>query len=264
MKMYRYILALILLASVFEAKAYFLEGIIIGGGITTSKILGDNPATKPILPTDSTAEQISGGSFNAIAPGFEVKALVPIDEKKLHNIPIGIILTNYSSGERIPISAYTVINLWHSVTNLAFYTGYEYSYLNLKDFIDLHSNPERPASIDRIPDVFFFVGADVRANLFLNGKYTFKEKYILFPENNEQVVKSTKPDAFRLGAYFRTGVRGKLADKLSVNIAASAGVVNLVGKDDERGELLTPFTLFESKEGTLYTFNLSILLQYSF
>ncbi len=223
------------------------RGFAIGGGISTVKLLGENPAKLPIIQTDTTKEGIYGGSFQAVAPGLELRGTMYFGEDEFLRIPVGLSWTSYSSGERFPISALMTVNYWHSVQNLALRTGaqlvlYKLDWANAK----------------------LYSGLDLDLNYIFNGEITYKERYIEFPQRNLKIVRKTKDNTFRLGSNLRLGVEGDLIKKWQVNTSVAVGAMNLIGRDKKRGELLTPFTFFEETEQMLYTFNVSVMVQYKF
>lgn len=239
----------IMFAFTGTSSAQLIYKYKLGAGISTMKILGDNPATKPILELNvrDTNKIVFGGSFNATAPGLAIKLTLEPTEDGDHRIPIDLDWTIYASGERIPISAFWVINYWHSVQNVSFGTGYQYAFYKL---------PWAKAKL--------YAGVDVRSNFLFNSELTYKDKWKNLPEKDTSYVINRKSNAVRLGGFARLGLEGDLLKNWSINTSIALGTMNLIGRDNDRRELLTPLTTFETKEQFVNLFNLSLMLQYTF
>jgi len=234
-------------AKIYGNDLFQYKGFALAGGISTVKLLGDNPAKLPIIQTDTTKEGIYGGSFQAVAPGLELRGTFYFGKNSELRVPIGVRWTSYSSGERFPISALMTVNYWHSVQNLAFRTGYQLVLVEL-DWANAN----------------IYGGIDLDLNYIFNGEITYKERYLEFPQRNIEITRKTKDNALRFGSNLRLGVEGDLIKNWQINSSIAAGAVNIIGRDSKRGELLTPFTFFEEKEQILFTFNVSVMVQYKF
>jgi hypothetical protein len=62
----------------------------------------------------------------------------------------------------------------------------------------------------------------------------------------------------------RVGVEGMLFDPIQLNASVGLSCMNLIGRDDTRRELLTPFKWLEVKESYVWNLNFSLLFQYTF
>lgn len=251
---FAFVVLLIMAATSLEAK--LIERYKIGFGLSTMKIMGNNPATDNLIeqkivknPTTQEPDTVIsyGGSLNAIQPGLSLRmTLEPTDDGR-HRIPVEIDWTHYSSGERIPVSAYLIINYWHSVHNVSFGTGYHYVFYNLK-----------------WARARLYGGIDLKASMFFGSELLYRDRWVNMPSLDTSYVINSKENAFRLGGFARLGVEGDLLNNWSVNSSIAFGSPNLLLRDNKRGELLTPLQYLETKEQIVSLFNVSLMVQYKF
>lgn len=242
---------LIILVSAFimlstsEAYSQF-SNITVSGGLTTLRILGDNANTAPILQRDTSKKQIIGGSFNGTNPGFGLKANFGLDKGGKFNIPLGFEYIFFWTAQRIPISRKTTAYLKHTADMPVVTLGFDYKFYRLP-----------------FANVKLYAGAEFRGSFIMQGDYN---RQIEYAEFDSIVVydNKTKNSTFRGGLGFKLGLDGQVIDKFWLNLNFSWTYLNMIGKDDSRGELLTPTKLFESKESEVVTFNFQFLLQYRF
>ncbi len=245
MKKIAFIVIYCLFVLISTSEAQIIDRIKVGAGLSTMTILGDSPATKPFVSRDSLAG--IGGSFNAAMPGFALKLILESDKYKNFRIPIDMDWTFFTSGERYPVSSNLVINYWHSVQNIGLGTGLYYSFFDLT-----WANAK------------LYAGIDIKANFINNAEFSRKEKYFLAPERDTTIVIFRKKSAVRLGGFLRIGLEGELVKKWSINTSVALGSMNLIGRDDARGYLLTPLPYSETKEEFVNLLNFSMMLQYRF
>lgn len=225
------------------ASALDFEGWTIAGGLATTRLFGENRATEPLAPYDSTGEVYSGGSFNSVQPGIDIKATLNFTNG--FKIPVGVQLDFYDARERHPISPLLVTYLRNNLNILSFYSGVYYNFYSLK-----WANAK------------IYGGALIRGNYIFNPDLEKELEYAIAPELNKTYHLKTKDNAFRLGGDLKLGVEGDIKNNFGIDINAGLGVLNLIGSDDERRELLTPFTDYETKENKVYTFSFNIMLKY--
>ena len=72
-----------------------------------------------------------------------------------------------------------------------------------------------------------------------------------------------KDDAMRIGALLKLGVEGRLRDNFYINAGGAIGFMNIIGKNNNRGELLTPIAMFETQESNILSLQVFILIQYN-
>jgi hypothetical protein len=250
------LITIIIVISSASANAQLFKEYFFGMGIITSSILGDNPARKPIVNPTSDGTQVFGGSYNLNQSGIDMRLTLPINEK--FDIPISLDYLFYTAKELNPISfpevqgadTITVLELNKFHNKLNFFgvsAGLHYKF----------------AHID-IANAYFYTGLELKMNYIHSYSFTHEIENLTFPNRSREVEQEPKENALRFGALYRLGVYGRLHKNWDVNISGSLNVVNLFTKDNSRGELLTPTSLFVNKESTLYTANLSFLIQYRF
>lgn len=242
-------IALIALLSliVLPLKADFIKRYSIAGGISTISIVNDNPATRRIIETDTTKPTLYGGNFGQIAPGFAIKSILELDYEGNLRIPIDLDWTMFSAGERHPVSGLWTIYYWHEVHHLSFGTGIHYAFYELE-----------------WAKAKLYGGLDVRLNYIAKAELTYRDHWTNRPDRDTTYVVESKKNTVRLGALGRLGVEGQLIGNWYVNTSVALGALNLVGRDDNRGELLTPTTIFKEKEQIVPVFNFSFMVQYKF
>lgn len=233
-------LALFLIPALLSAK-----DIRIMAGFKTTNILWNNPGKELMGPQVEEGEDfVRGGSFDVAQPGLELRADVKIDDKM--RIPFSIDINFFSAKELIPINEFIIGRLMHEMNFIGFSTGLHY---DIKKF--------------RLLDTRIYGGLEVRTSILNNIKY---KNFIIFkelPELNEYNNLPTKETAVRLGPVAKLGVDAKFNQYMNFNISFAYSIVNLIGRDDSRGELFTVEKQFENGESLVHTFQLSLMLQYN-
>ncbi len=225
-------------------QAEFFDSYAIGAGFSTVSILGDNPAKLPIIQNDTNKKFIYGGSFDAVQSGFATRLTLYKGDRI--RIPVDLDLTIYSSGERYPISGLLTVYYWHEVHNLSIGTGLHYvlTYLDWAE-ADIYS------------------GIDLRGNIITKSELTYRDHWRNSPNRDTSYIVDRKSGAFRFGSYARLGIDGKLKNKLRIDASVALGLLNIIPRDNKRGELLTPLKIFENKEQIVPVLNFVLLLKYS-
>ncbi len=236
---------LLLMATVLKAEQ--LHKYSIGAGLSTISIMNDNPAARRIIETDTSKPVVYGGNFGAIQSGFAARLTMEFGEDGKHRVPVDVDWTIFSSGERHPISGLWTVFYWHEVHNLSLGTGYQYAFYNL-DWARAK----------------LYAGGDLRLNYIASASLKYRDQWKNSPGRDTSYIIESKDKALRLGGFLRVGLEGDLIGNWSVNASTAVGVLNLLGRDDKRGELLTPTTIFEKKEQLVPVFNFSLIIQYSF
>lgn len=232
------------LVSGANTGAQFLSNFAIGAGISTTKIMGDNPGAWQILNKDTSIYQL-GGSFDGPQPGIDIRMTFDMDKRGSIRVPLGFEYTFYSAKERVPIARYLTAFLSNELNVSSIYTGIQYAFVEF---------PKARAK--------GYIGFDVRASFIHKATYRYQERYVLNPENDQDITLHIKEDTWRMGTIFRLGFEGDLYKKMQINVSAGPGMMNLVGRDDERRELLTPKKLFETQESVVWNFYFTLMLQY--
>jgi hypothetical protein len=242
------LLALFVSSMIFtlNLKAQFNSKYEVGLGIITTQILGDNPAKLPIISTSDSTDAVTGGSFPMLQPGIELRFTFPLDDNNNFRIPLSFDYTFFRGKERMNYNRKIVDYFSHTLNVLGINTGFHYAFLSI---------PVVRAKI--------YTGLEVRLSYIHNIDVEWYRDYLeaIFPD--ETYKYKTKPSVVRLGGAYKLGIEGRLNRKVYINTGASLMFTNLIGKDDSRGELFTPITMFEKKESLVYNFQLFILIQYN-
>jgi hypothetical protein len=238
----------LLITSYGSINAQHETKLNIGAGIITTNILGDNRAKLPMVATNDDEEAYTGGSFKYSQPGILVKFTMPLENNEDLRFSGNLGYIMFGGRERIVINKNIVHLLRHNVDMLNIGLGAEYVWANLD-----------------------FANAKIYSGLDLQGYYVHGIKAELYEDylNNENFddilyTIPAKSSGMRFGGNVKLGVEGILRDNFHVNLGASVGIMNLLGRDDERGELFTPLTLLEDKENIVSVLQVFILIQYNF
>lgn len=223
-----------------SAESQIFKNYFAGIGLSTTKILGDNPNTYTFNG------DVFGGSMNEWQPGIDIRLLIPMDENETFRIPIGIDYNFFRAYERYPYYGRAIIYT-HSMNVLNFYSGINLTLLRLP-----YANAK------------FYVGLEPRFSLVHNISFVRETKFEA-PERDDTYEEfPTKDNAFRIGGLFKLGLDGRIKNDLYINASFGVSAMNLLLRDDKRGELFTPETAGQPTENMIGTMNLTIMLQYKF
>lgn len=217
-------------------------------GLTTNSVFGIS--SQSIYSFNANTTDV-GGSFKGAQPGIELRYTYSLDEEDNFRIPIGVGYEFFSAREKIPLPPYIEVKLRHDLNIISPYAGFEYKFFKL---------PKAKA--------YVYGGVDFKAFFIKNAEYQNIIENLRDPEET-YTVKAGKEDAARFGMTYRIGVEGALYENYEINTSIGLNVLNIAGKDAQRGELLTPIPRSypistENRERTVYGFYVSILLQYRF
>lgn len=218
-------------------------------GITTNQVYGIS--AQSMFSFDENVTEV-GGSFNGSQPGIEARFTYNLDEDGSFRLPVGLNYEFYSSRELLPLTNTVLdVKLQHNLEIISPYVGLEYRFFKL---------PKANA--------YIYGGIDMRAVYITNIMYrSIIEDRIT--GRRELDNSAAKDDALRYGINYRIGLEGEIYENYEINASVGLNVVNLIGKDGNRGELLTPIPRSlpistENKETLVYSLYLSILAQYRF
>jgi hypothetical protein len=234
-------------------RPYIFPEIQVGIGLVTSWLNGSNPATDIIFPRD-TIHSIGGG-FGGQQPGIALRGIFIMDSARRLRITTGLDYIWYTGVQRIEGPGYTFYAR-HTLEMPTAILGFEYAFLNL---------PLANAKI--------YAGVDARYSFVTNGSFRRKVVYKNFDKIDDTTIASkpfygnqsypqfeTQP---RLGASIKLGIEGELLDPVYVNISGAYGAINLLGRNDIRGELLTPSKEpAEKQENILGNIFFTMMIQY--
>jgi len=241
------IIILTLCLSLINLKAQFTTKYEISAGILTTQILGNNPATLSMVPTSNLDEAVTGGSFPDAQPGIEFRMTFPIGDKDNFRIPFSIDYTFFRGKERINYNRNIIDYFSHTLNVLGINSGLHYVLLYV---------PFAKAKI--------YTGLEGRLSYVHNIDVEWFRDYLNNSVFQDELYKiPPKADALRLGGTLKLGVDGRLKDNFYINAGIAFGIPNIIGKDNERGELFTPITIQENVESNVYNFHIYILMQYN-
>lgn len=228
--------------------AQFRKGFSVAWGLKTTELLGSNPATKPFAEIDPNKPPSFGGGFDGPQPGMELLFEFPVDENNNFVIPLGIDYTFYRGLQRIPQTYYVIQDIENSVDVSSISLGLNYA---VKKY--------------NIANAKIYVGIEVKSSFIGKNVFTIETNYHDL-DSVEIWTSSLKESCVRIGGSLKLGLEGEIAPNWYVSIHGTLGIVNLIGRDDTRGELLTPYkkTQFsiENQESLLYTLQYAFLIQY--
>jgi hypothetical protein len=244
------ILAIILSLLVAVGDAYSqLGNIKVTGGLVTTKILDDNPATKPIVERDTSKPFLIGGSFDVPQNGLFLNFDIALDEGEDFVVPLGLEYHFFRSAERIPVTRYVTYLYKNKIDIQTLYTGFKYKFFRF------------PASNAKA-----YLELKLTANFVNSGDFTVEQRR--YNQNDTTLVFPSKNATTRFGGNVKIGFEGELLDPVYVDTGVSWGVMNFLGRDEThpdqggRGELLTPLTNFETTESIVQTLNFFLSIKY--
>ena len=134
----------------------------------------------------------------------------------------------------------------HDVDILNFNTGLHYIFAEI---------PDAGAKL--------YTGLELKLSMLNNVTFRHEVDYLLL--NDMDTTRSfSKGSATRMGLQATIGIDGQIRKNFYINTGFNFGWMNIIGKDDERGELFTPTRLNEMIESDVFLFQIFILLQYKF
>lgn len=241
-------LLFVLAVSIADVRAQ-LGNIKVSGGLVTTKILGDNPAAKPIIERDTSKPFIIGGSYDVPQNGIFLNFDIAIDENEDLIIPFGIEYNFFRASERIPVTKFVTYVYSNDVDILTPYTGFKYKFFKFP-----------VANAKAYAEARFTVNFVGSSDFSLHERrYQQSDTTLYFPE---------KEAVTRLGGRIKIGFEGELLSPVFVDSGISWGFINLLGRDETdpeeggRGELLTPLTRFETGESLVQTLNIYFSIKY--
>lgn len=243
---------LISLLSSYEVKSQYTMDYSLSGGIAIMNIIGNNPAKLPFynekILDNGQSEYRYGGSFQETQSGFDVNFRIPLDDSDKIRIPIGLEYIFFRSKE---IDHVIYGNDSHDllVENkldlITLYSGLHYVLFKYPEY-----------------DINVYTGFELRATYL--GSNDFKGTEI-FKDGQDTVHNMIhKTDAFRIGTAIKLGGEGRIYKSLYANWFFALTALNVLGTDKNRGEFLTPQRRAETRESTVFTYQIGFQVQYKF
>lgn len=243
-KSWKYLIIVLIFSFYAEAQ---MKGLSISSGISNTWILGDNPAAKPIFERDTTIKPfVYGGGFDGVQPGSMLKFAFAIDKQEKWVVPVTLDFVFFDSRQRIPITSNTTAFLKHYAYIPSASIGINYAFLKFP-----------------FAEVKAFGGLDAKYYYINQGKMYTQIKYYVDNISDVREI-GTKESAHRLGGLAYLGFEGVIVKPIYIESTFGVGAMNLIGKDDNRKELLTPRSDFESGESTVFYSYFTLNLKYKF
>lgn len=223
-------------------------------GFTATFLHGEQGAQLPMFSSRNDSTFVTGSNFVGAQSGVSARVNFEVGPMKRFIIPLGVDMTFFRGLQRLENPGLTGHgSVSNNVTSIV--TGCQYRFADLP-----------------LAEAFLYGGVDVRGS-FIGGsrfQYEVDEYSTGQPLPQYSLDTTLKSSVFRLGGALRLGVQGILSEPLRVNINATYGILNLVGRDmrttgaDRRGQLLTPTRIGESGEQFAAFSSISLWLQYYF
>lgn len=227
----------------------YINNYSIAGGFHFNQILGESIGRKAMISyaevADTNIVAKPGGSYDGIQSGLEIRMTYYLGDEDEYKIPFGVTYDFYRAKEYTPIGTKLAQSLANSHDIIGMYFGFDYKLL---DFWRGNVN--------------LYAGSYINLNYVINHEYTVE--YInKFDPDKDSTSTSSKENAFRLGPNFHFGFEGEIEKNWHLNFTIGVGILNLIGTDDNRGELLTNRKVTATKEYTETHENLEFVLQFS-
>jgi len=241
--MIRYIFFLLLFLFSYALSFAQLKDFAIEFGTCPTSVFGDNGATSVFInPQKSTT---IGGGFFGFQNGIYLRGIWQKSDANFA-IPIGFEYIFYRAYHRVPYAPKVTLYLRHFIDVPTVTLGFRY-YLFKLPFANVKCYSE----------------IDARGSFVGKSNYSVRIDYEAFDSTLVKSV-SYKNAVFRFGGDFRIGFLGEVVYPWYVNIFTNVSYVNLLGRNNKRGELLTPVPDYEPKENPVYNFQLGIGVYYKF
>lgn len=223
------------------------RNISISGGLSTITFFNNSPSAKLMMPStkDGVGTLITGGSYDGQQSGIALRAAMILDKDKNLEIPLTLYFSFLRAAERAALGIRSELYLKHKTNVQSVGLGFNYYVCELP-----------------ISGVKPYIGAEAIAS-YINEDYF--ERKIVYSAYNEviNIGHDPKKAAFRMGGEFKIGILGNIINKVSLNSSIGINAINLLGRDDSRGELLTPNKDNESKESMVWNWHFTLMIQYA-
>ncbi len=218
----------------------------LSSGLATAWIVGGNPARTPIITRD-TAQSALGSGFSGVQPGVGIWLHHPLTAD--WRIGIGTEVTFFEGLQRFRLRQIDIfLRYTQTVTSVAL----------LLEYTPIRFPLARG---------YAFLGLEPRWNSISRGHYRYEQVERPTGRRVELldtvIVKPPEP-VHRFGIAARVGIGGELIEGWHFRASAGWAFLNALGRRDERGELLTPTRLGETRESPLFVVLTALSIQYHF
>jgi hypothetical protein len=231
----------------FPLKAQTSGNFQVTAGLTTMWITNENAAVESIIPRNE--DELPGAGFDGQQLGVSLRLLYGIDKANRFRINTGFDYYFLRGVQRNQLTS-SSIYYTYGVDMPTFILGTEYGFV------------EYPPGNARI-----YAGIEARVVKTIAEPIDLRLVRLrdnVLVENKRGFVKE---NAYRIGGAVKLGIDGEILDPFYVNMSVGYGVVNLIGREDARGELFTPNhapVYSETRESYIHNVLFSFLIQYRF
>lgn len=220
-----------------------LKDLSIEFGLIPTSVFGNNGASDVFQ--SGQKESTIGGGFFGFQTGIFVKSLWDVGASGV-SIPFGFEYVFYRAYHRVPLAPNVTLYIKHFIDVPTVTLGFRYALFKLP-----------------FANVKMYTEIDARGNFIGKSNYNVRIDYEAYDSTVIRSV-SYKNSVFRFGAGFKLGFLGEIVHPWYANIFAAVNYVNLFGRNNKRGELLTPDPKYETMENPVYNFQLAVSLMYKF
>jgi hypothetical protein len=242
---------------IIEPVTAQFKTLSFSAGLVNSYMIGNNPGASNFFEVDSTKQQVYGGGFRGSQPGIGIRVNFDVGENRRFTIPFGFDYYFYEGLQRM-----SGIEYKDKFYGSEFITSY---YKNTVGIASVLLGLNYAMVKFNIAQARIYAGGELRGTYISENTYTRHVAYFVL-DSNEYYTLPSKPSAFRLGAQLKIGLDGQLRENVYIDSFIGIGIVNLLLRDDSRGELLTPAktTAFyiENKETLVFNLFIGLILQY--
>ena len=229
-----------------EEKGAFTD-FYFGIGLAGTNFLEDTPSWVPISFSPDENDYRIGGSFDGVESGLHLSFVTNLDSESNWMLPLNFEYNWLSANEEIYYSK-TIGKYHHRIDVQKISTGIHWN------FYTFH-----------FQDVNAYMGAEFKA-VFVNNQKLTSQQITKQDDGTITTVngpyKNEKPNAVRLGSEYKLGFRGELVKNFYINSFLGIELLNLLGRDDERRELFTPYKKGETQEQYVAQWHFVLLIEY--
>lgn len=237
-----FIILFLFCISIFPLRSQ-LKDLALEVGLIPTSVFGDNGASS--FFTAMQKESTIGGGFFGFQNAFLIKTVWQIDQSNF-SIPFGLEYIFYRAYHRVPYAPRVTFYFKHFIDAPTLTLGLRYNLFKLP-----------------FANVKAYTEIDARGSFIGKSNYSLRIDYESLDSTEIRSV-SLKNSVFRFGTGFKIGFLGEIVHPWYANMFLSVNYVNLVGKNNNRGELLTPVPKYETAENPVYNFQLAVTLFYKF
>lgn len=219
------------------------SNIMYSAGISTQQVLFNHPAANSMY-FDNDKDFTEGGSFDGAQTGIDLRVMYILPDYEKIYLSSGLEYTFFSSKEQYAISNTSVTNYSHKINLFSPYIGAYYRILRVP-----------------LANTNIYIGPELKLNYIHNGQFQYYIENLQDNEKSQLIDKYYKANTFRLGGLLRIGAEGEISEEIGANISIGLHWVNMIGKDNSYGELLT-ISRNEKTEINLFMINFNISIFY--